>query len=235
MHINRLWRACREFPGRLLGSVDDALMPLRCVFCGTHTLPGERLVCDGCREDLPWLGSSRLAAPPPITAMVTPLAYEFPVDAALKALKFKRRLYYAPAFAEILCDAMSFLPQDIDALLPVPLHWRRRAFRGFNQALEISACLRRHYCLPLVTGVVRRRATRSQSGLSAAARRRNVRDAFVIRHRLGVRHVLIVDDVVTTGATTSQLGRMLLRSGADKVSVLAVARATQTGGAGLNV
>ncbi len=235
MQINRVWRACREFPRRLLGSVDEAIMPLRCAFCGTRTLPGERLVCDACRGDLPWLHRPRLAAPAPITTLVTPLAYEFPVDAAVKALKFKRRLYYAPAFAELLCDAMRFLPRDIDALLPVPLHWRRRAFRGFNQALEISAGLRRSYGLPLVTGVVRSRATRSQSGLSAAARRRNVRDAFVARRRLNVRHVLIVDDVITTGATTRQLARVLLRSGAEKVSVLAVARATQTGGAGLKV
>ena len=62
-----------------------------------------------------------------------------------------------------------------------------------------------------------------------------MRDAFVARRRLNVRHVLIVDDVITTGATTRQLARVLLRSGAEKVSVLAVARATQTGGAGLKV
>ena len=170
-----------------------------------------------------------------MTAMVAPLTYEFPLDAALKALKFKRRLYYAPAFAELLCDAMPFLPQDIDALLPVPLHWRRVAFRGFNQALEISSEIRRRYRLPLVTGVVRRHATRPQSGLSAAERRSNVRHAFSVRRRLTARHILIVDDVVTTGATTRQLGRILLRNGAEKVSVLAVAKAAQAGSTGLKV
>lgn len=170
-----------------------------------------------------------------MTAMVALLEYGFPVDAALKALKFKRRLYYAPAFAEILCDAMRFLPRDVDALLPVPLHWRRQAFRGFNQALEISGEIRRRYRLPLVTGVVRRCATRSQSGLSAAERRRNVRHAFSVRRQLTGRHILIVDDVITTGATTRQLGRILLRNGADKVSVLAVAKATQAGSAGVKV
>ena len=210
-------------------------MPLRCVFCGTRTVGDERFVCAGCRADLPWLESPRSPAPSPMTAMVAPLAYEFPVDAALKALKFKRRLYYAPAFGDFLCDAMRFLPGDIDALLPVPLHWGRTALRGFNQALEISQAVRRRYSLPLVTGVVRRRATSPQSGLSAAERRRNVRKAFAVRRGLTAHHVLIVDDVVTTGATTRQLGRSLLDNGVEKVSVLAVAKATQAGRAGLNV
>ncbi len=210
-------------------------MPLRCVFCGTRTLPGERVICEGCHADLPWQDNPGSLPPPPMTALVAPLAYEFPVDAALKALKFKRRLYYAPAFGDVLCDAMRYVPADVDALLPVPLHWRRQAFRGFNQALEISVGLRRRHGLPLVKGVVRRMATRPQSGLSAAERRRNVRRAFFVRRRLRARHVLVVDDVVTTGATTRRLARMLLAKGAEKVSVLAVARATQAGKAGLNV
>ena len=170
-----------------------------------------------------------------MTALVAPLAYEFPVDAALKALKYKRRLFYAPAFGDALCDAMRFVPGDVDALLPVPLHWRRQAYRGFNQALEISTALRRRHGLPLASGVVRRLATKSQSGLSVAERRRNLRHAFSVRRRLSARHVLIVDDVVTTGATTRQLARTLLANGAEKVSVLAVARVTQAGKAGLNV
>lgn len=167
--------------------------------------------------------------------LVAPLAYEFPVDAALKALKFKRRLYYAPAFGGLLDEAMRFLPDDVDALLPVPLHWRRHAFRGFNQALEISKVIRQRRKLPLVTGVVRHRATRSQTGLAAGERRTNLRHAFRVKTSTTARHVLIVDDVVTTGATTRQLATCLLESGVEKVSVLAVARAAQTGGDGLNV
>ncbi len=235
MNFRRPWCSIRQLSRRILESVDDALMPLRCAFCGTRTMLHERSCCDACRDDLPWLDNPRSAALSPMTATVAPLAYEFPIDAGIKALKYKRRLYYAPAFAEMLCDAMRFLPQDIDALLPVPLHWRRRAFRGFNQALEISSEIRRRYGLSLVTGVDRRRATRSQSGLSASERRRNVRNAFAVRRQLTARHVLIVDDVVTTGATTRQLGRTLLANGAEQVSVLAVAKASQTGVTGLNV
>ena len=155
---------------------------------------------------------------------VTPLRYEFPVDAALKTLKFRRKLYYVPAFGELLCDAMNLLPGDIDALLPVPLHWRRQTWRGFNQAYELCRPIRSRYRLPLLEGVVRVRATRPQSGLDADERSRNVRDAFRLKRPPGVRHVLIVDDVITTGQTARHLARLLWRSGVESVSALAVAR-----------
>ncbi len=218
--------------GRVAEAFDRAVMPLRCVFCGTRTMPREKAVCDGCRSDLPWLVNARVQLPLPVT--VTPLAYEFPVDAALKALKFGRKLFYAPAFGELLCDAMHQLPDDIDALLPVPLHWRRRTWRGFNQAWEICRPIRQQYRLPLLGNVHRVRATRSQSGLDAAQRKRNLQHAFRIRRPIDARHVLIVDDVITTGQTTLRLARLLRENGVERVSALAVARTVQ-GGAGLNV
>ena len=200
-------------------------MPLRCVFCGTRTYAGEHYICGGCDADLP-----RVESPPPPVASpcayeLAPLAYEFPVDAAIKALKFRRKLFYAPALAQILCEACSRLPSDIDAVLPVPLHWRRRWVRGFNQALEIARPVARHLGVPIVTHVVRRRATRSQSGLQARERAGNLRSAFGMRGRLESEHPLIVDDVITTGATIHEIARMLRRAGVPRISALAVARA----------
>lgn len=217
--------ACCNSARNLVHGIDDLLMPERCAFCGTRTLHDEPAVCAGCWQDLPWLDSPRQAAPSPLTTLVAVLAYEFPVDAALKAFKFKRKLYYAPAFGALLGEAMCFLPGDVDALLPVPLHWRRLTVRGFNQALEISKPIARRAGLPIVTGVVRCRATRSQSGLTASERNRNLRRAFAVRRSLSAKHVLIIDDVVTTAATTRHLARVLRKSGVEKVSVLAVARA----------
>lgn len=156
---------------------------------------------------------------------VAPLRYEFPVDAGLKALKFGRRLHYAPAFAELLVNQFPRFPPDIDALLPVPLHWRRQVSRGFNQAMELCMPLSKHMGLEIVTGVRRVRATALQSGLSASQRRRNLHNAFDARMPLKHRHVLVVDDVVTTGETTRQLASALVKGGAERVSVLAVARA----------
>lgn len=209
----------------MLTELDNLIMPLRCVFCGTRTKAPERYICSGCDEDLP-----RIESPPPPTASpfeydIAPLEYAFPVDAAIKALKFKRRLHYAPALAELLCDAVARSPADIDAVLPVPLHWRRRWFRGFNQAVEIGRPVAKHLRVPLVSCVRRQRATPFQSGLNAKERARNLKSAFVARRALPYRHVLIIDDVMTTGVTMRQVARVVKRAGADKVSALAVARA----------
>jgi ComF family protein len=211
------------FGHRLLRAFDDAVMPMRCAFCGTRIRDEERSVCADCHADLPWIGATQPIRP--FCSVVAPLAYEFPVDAAIKALKFRRRLWYGPALGQLLSRSIDALPKDIDAVLPVPLHWRRRWRRGFNQAREIARPVARQLGVPLIGGVRRVRATRPQSGLSAGERRRNLLGAFVASGRCRARHPLIVDDVITTGATIAQLGRAVLDGGADKVSVLAVARA----------
>jgi ComF family protein len=161
----------------------------------------------------------------PLEYAIVPLSYDFPIDVAIKALKFRRRLYYASAMAEILCAACEQLPRDIDAVVPVPLHWRRKAMRGFNQAMELAAPVAKHLNLPLVRGVFRQRATPFQTGLGASERERNLRQAFGVRGACEFAHILIVDDVITTGATTDSLARTLLANGAGRVSAMALARA----------
>lgn len=208
-----------------LQALDNALMPRRCVFCGTRTHRGEGVICKGCDDDLPYAESQPRATGSALDLIVAPLAYEFPVDAAIRAFKFHRRLEYGPAFAQLLCAASDGLPGGIDAVVPVPLHWRRRWRRGFDQALEIAAPVAGHLGVPIFGRVRRRRATRPQSGLSAAARANNLRNAFAVRGILPYRHVLIIDDVITTGATAGGLARVLKRAGAERVGCLAVASA----------
>jgi ComF family protein len=216
---------CGRMLRRIVGTFEDALMPRRCVFCATRTRDEERFICGGCLDDLPWRDSPVSLAEPGLDCVVAPLVYAFPVDAAIRAFKFRRQLYYGPAFAQLLYAVRHELPEDVDAVLPVPLHWRRKWWRGFNQALEISRPLAGHLGLPVIHDVSRCRATPSQSGLSAAARASNLRGAFRVRRVLNFRHILIVDDVFTTGATANQLARTLRQAGVDKVSLAAVARA----------
>lgn len=163
--------------------------------------------------------------PPPFQAAAAALSYKFPVDAAIKAMKFHRKLHYAPALAHALAIAMQRLPGGIDALLPVPLHWRRQAMRGFNQATELSKPLRRATGIPLLANVLRNRATPFQSVLVAKHRRHNLRSAFSVHGDVTAEHVLVVDDVITTGETCRALASVLLDAGVKNVSVLAVARA----------
>lgn len=221
------------------------VLPNGCVFCDMRCQPGEPPICVGCYADLPWIRhacgrcanpvETELARgvhcpdcqirPPPFEAAAAPLSYSFPADAAIKAMKFRRKLHYVPAFVHVLAISMQRLPGDIDALLPVPLHWRRQALRGFNQATELSKPLQRKTGIPLISNVIRKRATAYQSGLAAQHRRRNLQAAFCVRGELNAEHVLIIDDVVTTGETCRALAETLLEAGASRVSVLAVARA----------
>lgn len=158
---------------------------------------------------------------------MAPLLYEFPVDAAIKALKFRRQLYYLPVFANLLAAAVEQAFPDVDGLVPVPLHHWRHALRGFNQAHELCKIISLYTKIPISGGVRRARATKTQSGLSAVARRQNLRGAFALSGRFGLRYPLVIDDVMTTGETCGELAKTLLGAGAEKVSILTIARARQ--------
>ncbi len=186
---------------------------------------GEESICAACYADLPWTQPAVSPTPGIFECSIAMLRYEFPVDVAVKAMKFNRKLFYAPAFVEVLSAARPFLPNDIDAILAVPLHWRRKTHRGFNQAAELARPLARVLELPVVRGVRRVKATQFQSGLNTTARARNLSKAFAIHKPPNYQHVLIVDDIVTTGATLTQLGKALLNRGVERVSALTVARA----------
>mgnify|MGYP000141275225 CR=1 FL=1 len=121
-----------------------------------------------------------------------------------------------------------------DLITGVPLHPRRLLRRRYNQAALIADELgRKHPGLAVPDLMQRIRATRSQGGLSGSARRRNLRAAFAVTaaHAERVRgaHVVLVDDVITTGATVSECARVLRRAGAAEITVLAVARVVRTG------
>ncbi len=115
---------------------------------------------------------------------------------------------------------------QVDAIVPVPLSARREHQRGYNQAREIANFAANELGLPVEGRLVRRiRETAEQTGLSAGARRRNLRDAFLLEARAVPSRVAIVDDVLTTGATTEALALVLRRAGCRHIEVWSVARA----------
>jgi len=219
------------------------LLPDSCVFCGAG-LRNES-ICRPCREllPLPERGCDRCAGPlpadqapgvhcgrcqtdpPAFRKTIAALKYAFPADSALKAFKFNGQLQYAPAFASLLLPLLQSEFAGADALLPVPLHRWRHAKRGFNQAAELAGPLARASGLPILAAVKRVRATPSQSGLDAAERRRNLKNAFTVCKPIACCYPVIVDDVMTTGETCRQLSQLLLEAGAESVGVLVVARA----------
>jgi len=131
----------------------------------------------------------------------------------------------AGTFGRLLAQA---LPRDagFDVIVPMPLHWFKQWQRGFNQSYDLAREIGKKWNVPVRNVIRRKRATRSQAGLTHAKRRANVSGAFRIprgRSLAGMR-VLLVDDVVTTGATASACARVLKRAGAAHVALLALAR-----------
>ncbi len=196
------------------------------------SLPRHRAVV--CRCGLPLAGG--LAAcgrcrrgRQPFAAGASLGPYEGSLRAALHALKYGGRRRAAPRLAEALLEEARVLAlvASSDVLVPVPLHPRRLRERGFNQAALLAAEVSRRTGRPCCPdALVRRIDTVPQAGLGAAARRRNVREAFAVRRRAAVagRTVTLVDDVVTTGATALACAGRLAEAGAREVRLLSVAR-----------
>jgi ComF family protein len=124
----------------------------------------------------------------------------------------------------LLAQAMP-LDQTFELVVPVPLHWRRRWSRGFNQSELLARSISRRTGIPLGKSLRRRRATDVQAGLSKTGRRQNVSGAFFARAgALRNQRILLVDDVMTTGATATACAVALKRAGAQSVTLLTLAR-----------
>jgi ComF family protein len=152
--------------------------------------------------------------------------YEGALREVIHALKYARRQSLARPLAERIRQRAAELIENVEWVVPVPLHWRREYLRGFNQAREIA----RHLGPPVVDALVRHRATRAQVELAADRRRANVEGAFRIRRgwfrplNVTGRRIALVDDVSTTGATLEACARVLKERGASEVYALTAAR-----------
>jgi ComF family protein len=228
-----------------LNSIQARLYPATCVLCGARG-ESNRDLCAGCFEDLPRQGSScgrcGLRAPGTAGELLcaaclrdppafdrTRVLYDYapPVDQMIRQLKYAGRLHLARLFGMQLATLAAEVPAA-DCVVPVPLHRSRLRERGFNQAIELARPVARALAAPLDTrSCYRARATTAQASLSRTARRENLKGAFTVRHELNARHVIIVDDVMTTGSTADELAQALKAGGAAKVSVLVVARAAR--------
>lgn len=197
-----------------------------CAECRAE-LPAVERVCRGCGLSRPVAACPRAAGGWCVDAVVAPFAYAEPLQGYLHALKFAGRRHLGPALGELLADHLraSDAGAAVDVLIAVPLHRRRLASRGYNQAIEIARPVAVALDKPLLRSRIgRRRATVPQTELGAKHRRLNPRGAFVVSRALSGLRVAIVDDVITTGATINVLALECLRAGAWSVQAWAIAR-----------
>ena len=224
----------------LRNDASHLLWPARCLVCTAPAedardlclacaaaLPWNRMACDRCALPLPAPGTCGrcLRHPPPLARTHATCTYGFPLDRLLPRFKFHQDLAAGRLLSQLMAEACAGLPRP-DAVVPIPLHRARLRSRGYDQALELARPLARALSLPLRDDLLLRvRATSAQSKLDASARRRNLRDAFAPRRSDGLpAHVVLVDDVMTTGATLHAAAAALLRAGVQRVDAWVCAR-----------
>ncbi len=220
-------------------------LPNTCLLCGLY--PSEHGICQACENDLPWqtfycpqcaepmahstLCGRCLKDAYPFDQAYIPFRYEGAIKSLITELKFHEKLLVGDLLAHLLINYFNAHTHFIlpDYLLPVSLHPKRLQERGFNQALEISKRLSKVWKIPLLRHPLKKVFhTLPQSGQSKKARQKNLHGVFKFKGDLTGKHVGLVDDVVTTGSTASEIAQVLKHAGAKRVTIIAVARTAIT-------
>jgi len=248
---HRMLQTVRETATRLMGGALDLAYPPHCASCGRslREAGGNEFLCPACISDLPFVSDPRCPKCGHQLAEYTkdsprcrscegkslffvsataPFRYEGSVREMILQLKLGKQTFLALPMSHYLtehvgrCGTMA----GIDAVQPVPLHWRRALKRSFNQSQLIAEQAAQHFHLPLVNALKRTVATPSQTAVGRLQRMENMRGVFALRKKAGIdgKTLLLIDDVLTTGATCAECSRVLMKGGAKAVYVATVAR-----------
>ena len=247
VNVDRLRRLASPFRA-IFGRALDVALPTLCPACREPV--GGSGLCASCwsklsliappycpRLGIPFafdpgpgvLSMQAIADPPAYHRARAAARYDDVARALVHALKYGDRLDLAPAMGRWMARAGHELLSDADALVPVPLHWRRLWARRFNQSALLAKTISGETGVAVADMVLRRfKATAQQVGLSQAERARNVQGAFRVpeecRAAVAGRRLVLIDDVLTSGATSDACARALLRAGAQSVDLLVFAR-----------
>lgn len=213
-----------------MDAVLDLLFPPKCPFCHRLLAKGEVGFCAKCQAELPWALGKQGEQKPEFTAgCVSPLYYREGVRQAVHRFKFYGRAEYAKVFAPLMAQSVrdNWPEENFDLVTAVPLHWRRRRARGYDQAQLLAEEVGRLLGVPAQVTLKKIRHTPAQSGQSDhEARRVNVLGAYDVNGKeFAGERVLLVDDVVTSGATLSECARTLRTGGVKEVRAVTLARA----------
>jgi ComF family protein len=233
----------------MLNAILDFLLPPLCLNCyepvGEH-----QTLCPSCwkaihftappccaRCGLPFdvpveagtLCGECLTSPPTYTSARSAMIYDEASKRLVLSFKYGDRLHVVPALAGWMQRAGESFLADADMIIPVPLHRWRLFLRRYNQAALLAQALSRNTGKPVeIDCLQRRRATKSQGKMNREKRKQNVKNAFCFTHRgidkIKGKNIILIDDVLTTGATVNECSRVLLEAGAERVDVLTLMR-----------
>ncbi len=224
-----------------LSALSHTLLPHHCPLCENATESGLCAACaaslvplrDACEQCAEPLATTEIAgtllcahcldAPPCFDSTYCHYRYDTNLAFLIQRFKDKGQLGVGRWLCRAMAEQLQVRALGVEAMLPVPDHWRSRCQRGFNQAEFIAKSLQQRLNLPLWAGVRKRRQGSKQKTLSRALRRAEIQGQFVLTQR-PPRSVAIVDDVVTTGATASTLAELLREAGCEHIEVWALAR-----------
>lgn len=241
----RGWASGLALARRAAVALQGWAVPPRCILCLDPGRPPTLDLCPACESELPLVrhpcdhcASPRAdpeaacphctaAGPPPFARAFAPYAYDWPLADVVRGFKYGRQLPYGRVLGELLAEQLLARgPPWPEIIVPVPLHPRRERQRGYNQAWEVARIVGARLRVPVEPrACLRVRETAPQASLDARARAANLQGAFAVPVQLAARHVAIVDDVLTTGATLAEISRVLQAAGATSVEAWTVARA----------
>jgi ComF family protein len=251
-HLRSVLGACRGALKHTARLALDIALPTLCVAC-REPVDGEG-VCANCwtklsfiappycpRLGIPFvydpgpelLSMEAIANPPAYARARAAVRYDDVARTLVHALKYQDRTDLAPAMGRWMARAGRELLEEADVLIPVPLHWRRAWSRRYNQSGALARIIERQSGVKVASEALRRvRPTQQQVGLSRSQRASNVQGAFKVAADrsadIAGRHVVLIDDVLTSGATVDACARALLRAKAASVDVLVFARVVDT-------
>lgn len=224
---------------RIAEDVINLLFPLLCNACGAHLHYGEKEICSHCLYDLPYTDFHLHADNPvaqqfwsrvPLNAAMAMLYFKKgnKVQQLMHSLKYKSQTELGHILGNLLGEKLrqSQAYAHVDAIVPVPLHARKEKLRGYNQSLFIANGIAEVLDVPVKNAnLLRRKATESQTKKSRYTRYENMEAVFEVRgaEELRDRHILLIDDVITTGATLEACANALLNIGVKKISIATIA------------
>lgn len=222
--------------------------PFTCILCREKTRR-EIDLCLDCEKNLPWLGNqvcihcalplyigtnticgSCLKKPLPFYKTCILFSYTGPIRKLIAGIKFQQCLLYTNILGNLLAEKLVLFYQKDqlpNLIVPVPLHKKRLRERGFNQAMELARPIQKKLKIPIDYKICQRiRSTAAQSTLPAKQRRTNVKNAFAIQKQKNIanQHIALLDDVMTTGHTLTELSRSLYDAGVKRIDVWCCAR-----------